>query len=199
MHDVIAHSLAVVISLANGATVKLEREPEQSREALKSISEIGRQALADTRRLLSVLRTEEGTQRRGSQPGMEEIAELVDSASATGLATTLIIRGDPVPVDAGVALSAYRIVQEAITNALKHAEGATTVSVDLIWTPRSLEIVVTDNGHGDGQPGGSPNGFGLIGVRERVALYGGTATAGPGQAGEWRVKATIPIVERRAL
>ena len=199
MHDVIAHSLAVVISLANGATVKLEREPEQTRQALESISEIGRQALADTRRLLSVLRTEEGTPRRGSQPGIEEIAELVDRATATGLSTTLTVRGDPVPVDAGVALSAYRIVQEAITNAVKHAEGASTVAVDLTWAPRSLQVVVTDNGHGDGPPAGTPNGFGLVGIRERAALYGGTATAGPGQAGGWTVEASIPVVKQGTL
>jgi signal transduction histidine kinase len=193
MHDVLAHSLAVVISLANGATAKLGRDPEQSREAIESISELGRQALADTRRLLSVLRTEEGEAARAPQPGIGQIADLVDRAVSTGLAATLTVRGDPVPVAAGVALSAYRIVQEAITNAVKHAAGATTVAVELTWTPRRLHIAVTDDGHVNGWPAGAPGGFGLAGMCERAALYGGKATAGPKPEGGWTVKATIPI------
>jgi signal transduction histidine kinase len=194
----VAHSLAVVISLANGATAKLGRDPEQSREALESIAELGRQALADTRRLLSVLRTEDGAAARAQQPGIEEIADLVGRAASTGLAATLTVYGDPAPVAAGPALSAYRIVQEAITNAVKHAEGATTVAVELAWTPRHLQIAVTDDGHGDGRPAGPASGFGLVGMRERAALYGGTATAGPRQEGGWTVTATIPITQWRA-
>ena len=193
MHDVVAHSLAVVVSLANGATAKLARDPEQSREALESISEFGRQALADTRRLLSVLRTEEAAAARSPQPGIEEIADLVDRAVATGLAATLTVRGEPVPVAAGLALSAYRIVQEAITNAVKHAHGATAVAVELTWTPSHLRIAVTDNGNGNGGSAGGAGGFGLTGIRERAAACGGTAAAGPRQHGGWSVTATIPI------
>jgi signal transduction histidine kinase len=196
MHDVVAHSLAVVVSLANGATAKLGRDPEQSREALESISELGRQALADTRRLLSVLRTEEAVAACAPQPGIEQIAGLVERVAATGLAATLTVRGDPVPVGAGLALNAYRIVQEAITNTLKHAQGATTLAVELTWTPSRLQIAVTDDGHGNRRYAGSPGGFGLAGMRERAALYGGTATAGPGQDGGWTVTATIPITQR---
>jgi signal transduction histidine kinase len=195
MHDVVAHSLAVVISLANGATAKLGRDPQQSREALESISELGRQALENTRRLLSVLRTEEDAAARAPQPGLDEIADLVDRAASTGLAATLTVRGDPVAVAAGLALSAYRIVQEAITNAVKHAEGATTVAVELTWTPHRLEIAVTDDGPGHRPPAGAGSGFGLAGMRERAALYGGTATAGPGPEGGWTVTATVPIIQ----
>jgi signal transduction histidine kinase len=195
MHDVVAHSLAVVISLANGATAKLGRDPEQSREALASIAELGREALADTRRLLSVLRTEESATVRAPQPGIEDIADLVDRAASTGLAATLTVRGDPVPVAAGLALSAYRIVQEAITNAVKHAEGATAVAVELTWTPRHLQIAVTDDGRGNGPPAGASGGFGLAGIRERAALCGGTAMAGPRPEGGWTVRATIPILQ----
>jgi signal transduction histidine kinase len=198
MHDVLAHSLAVVISLANGATAKLARDPDQSREALESIAELGRQALADTRRTLSVLRTEEGTAARSPQPGIEEIADLVGRAASTGVAATLTVRGDPAPVAAGLALSAYRIVQEAITNAVKHAQGATRVRVELAWTPQHLEIVVTDDGRGSGRPAGPASGFGLAGMRERAALYGGIATAGPGPEGGWTVTATIPIADQAA-
>jgi signal transduction histidine kinase len=197
MHDVMAHSLAVMISLANGATAKLERDPEQSREALESISELGRQALDDTRQLLSVLRTREGTAPRAPQ-GIEEIADLVDRTASTGLAVTLTVCGDPVPVAAGVGLSAYRIVQEAVTNAVKHAEGATAVGVELAWTPRHLQITVANDGHGVGRSTDSAGGFGLAGMRERAALYGGTATAGPGRGGGWTVKATIPLAKRGA-
>jgi signal transduction histidine kinase len=196
MHDVVAHSLAVMVSLANGATAKLGRDPEQSREALESISEVGREALADTRRLLSVLRTEEAAAERSPQPGIEEITDLVDRAAATGLAATLTVRGDPVPVAAGLALSAYRIVQEAITNAVKHAQGATTVAVELTWTPSRLEIAVTDDGNCDGRSAGTAGGFGLTGMRERAAACGGTATAGPRQNRGWTVTATIPIAGR---
>jgi signal transduction histidine kinase len=191
MHDVVAHSLAVVVSLANGATAKLGRDPEQSREALESISELGRQALTDTRRLLSALRTGEDEAARAPRPGIEQIADLVDRAASTGLAATLTVRGDPVPVAAGVALSAYRIAQEAITNAVKHADGATTVAVEITWTPYRLQIAVTDDGHG--RPAGAPGGFGLAGMRERAALCGGTATAGPRPGGGWAVEATIPV------
>jgi signal transduction histidine kinase len=193
MHDVVAHNLAVMVSLANGATAKLGRDPQQSREALESIAEIGRQALADTRQLLSALRTGDCAAQRPPQPGIEQIADLVARAAATGLAATLTISGDPVPVAAGPALSAYRIVQEAITNAVKHAVGATTVAVELAWTPGCLDITVTDDGHGNGQAPGVPSGLGLAGMRERAALCGGTATAGPGQRGGWTVTATIPV------
>ena len=190
MHDVVAHSLAVVVSLANGATAKLGRDPEQSREALESIAELGRQALTDTRRLLSALRTADDDEARAPQPGVEQIADLVDRAAATGLAATLTVRGDPVPVPAGLSLSAYRIVQEAITNVVKHARGATTVAVGLTWMPGRLEITISDDGHGDGPPG---DGFGVAGMRERAALYGGTATAGRGERSGWTVSATIPV------
>lgn len=195
MHDVVAHSLAVVISLANGATAKLGRDPDQSREALESISELGRQALADTRRLLSVLRTEDGAAARAPQPGINEVADLVDRAASTGLAATLSVHGDPAQVAPGLALSVYRIVQEAITNAVKHARGATSVAVELTWTPRHLDIAVTDDGHGGGRPAGAGSGFGLAGMRERAASCGGTATAGPGPDGGWMVTATIPVNE----
>lgn len=193
MHDVVAHSLAVMVSLANGAAAKLGRDPEQSRDALESISEVGRQALADTRRLLTVLRTAEPPAARSPQPGLEDIGDLVKRAAATGLSATMTVRGDPVPVAAGPALSAYRIVQEAITNAVKHAEGATVVAVELTWSAGGLEIVVTDDGRGGTRHPGAASGYGLAGMRERAALCGGTATAGPGLTGGWTVRATIPV------
>ncbi len=196
MHDVIAHSLAVVIALADGASAKLRRDPEQAREALESVSDLGRQALDDTRRLLSVLRTEEGAADRTPQPGIEEIADLVDQVASTGIAATLTVEGEATALASGAALAAYRIVQEAITNALKHADGATAIKVTLAWTSRQLEISVTDDGHCASTHFPLNSGFGLAGMRERAALYGGSATAGPGPSGGWVVHAAIPTSER---
>jgi signal transduction histidine kinase len=178
MHDVIAHSLAVVISLANGA----------------SISELGRRALDDTRQLLSVLRTDDGAETRAPQPGIEQIADLVDQAAPTGLAATLTVHGDPAPVATGPALGAYRIVQEAITNTLKHAKDATAVTIQFTWTPHRLQITIDDDGRPSVPPPNLPVGFGLAGMHERAALYGGSATAGPRDGGGWTVNATIPTI-----
>jgi signal transduction histidine kinase len=197
MHDVIAHSLAVVIALADGASAKLRRDPEQSREALESVADVGRQALDDTRRLLSVLRTEEGSAvDRSPQPGIGEITDLVGQVASTGIAATLAVEGEEIALATGPALAAYRIVQEAITNALKHAEGATAIAVALTWTPRQLEISVTDNGHCGSTHLRSESGFGLEGMRERAALYGGSAIAGPSATGGWAVQAALPTAER---
>jgi signal transduction histidine kinase len=199
MHDVVAHSLAVVVSLANGAAAKLERDPGQSREALESIAEVGRQALADTRRLLSVLRDDSDAAARVPQSGIEQIKDLVEHAASTGLAATLTVYGEPAPVAVGPALSAYRIVQEAITNAVKHAAGATAVLVELTWAPGQLEITVTDDGRGQPETAGVPGGgFGLAGMRERAALYGGTAVAGPAPGTGWAVRAMLPVAVRDA-
>jgi signal transduction histidine kinase len=178
---------------ARASPQKLGRDPQQSREALESISEIGSQALADTRRLLSVLRADDGVAARAPQPGTGQIGDLVEHATAAGLAATLTVRGDPVPVAVGPALAAYRIVQEAITNTVKHAEAATAIAIELTWTPRCLRIAVTDDGHGTGRSVGSAGGFGLAGMRERAALYGGTVTVGPRQQRGWEVSATIPV------
>ena len=198
MHDMVAHSLAVVISLANGATAKLRRDPEQSRDALESISELGRRALDDIRQLLSVLRTEDGATASASQPGIDEISDLVAQAGSTGLAATLTVYGDPAPVATGPALGAYRIVQEAITNTLKHAKDATTLAVEFTWTPQRLQISINDDGDLDVRPADDLGGFGLAGMRERAALYGGSAKAGPRDGGGWTVDATIPTVQRDA-
>jgi signal transduction histidine kinase len=196
MHDVIAHTLAVVISLANGATAKLRRDPEQSRDALQSISELGRRALDDTRQILSVLRTEAGADTRAPQPGIDEISDLVEQAAAAGLAATLTVHGHPSPVDTGPALSAYRIVQEALTNTITHARDATTLAIEVTWAPQRLQISIEDDGRLGVASSHLSGGFGLVGMRERAALYGGSATAGPRDGGGWTVSATIPTIAR---
>jgi signal transduction histidine kinase len=198
MHDVIAHSLAVVIALVDGASAKLRRDPEQAREALDSVSGISRQALDDTRRLLSVLRTEEGEADRAPQPGITEIAPLVGQVASTGIAATLTVEGEAVPLASGPELAAYRIVQEAITNSLKHAEGATAIAIRITWSPRQLDISVTDDGRCPRTRSAAERGFGLEGMRERAALYGGSAEAGPAPAGGWTVQAVLPTTVWRA-
>ncbi|MGH2930121.1 MAG: sensor histidine kinase, partial [Solirubrobacteraceae bacterium] len=152
----------------------------------------------DTRRLLSVLRSEEGSPVRAPQPGIDQIAALVDQVASTSLTAILSVHGDPQPIATGLGLTAYRIVQEAVTNTLRHAEGATALAVELTWTPHHLQIVVTDNGRATTRHANPAAGFGLAGMRERAGLYGGTMAAGPRPGGGWAVTATIPTAEPTA-
>jgi signal transduction histidine kinase len=197
MHDIIAHSLAVVIALVDGANAKLERHPDQAREALTSVAELARQALDDTRRLLSVLREDDGVDARSPQPGLGDVTRLLDQVTATGIATELVTEGHAVALQPGPSLAAYRIVQEAITNALKYADGASSITVTLRWTAHELAITVVDDGRGASTPVGE-RGFGLAGMRERAALYGGGVTARAKSDGGWIVEATLALDERGA-
>jgi signal transduction histidine kinase len=196
MHDVIAHSLAVMISLADGASAKLRSDPERAGTAIRDLSRIGRQALDDTRRLLGVLRDDGAPEELAPQPGLAQIDGLLAQVRTTGLAASLAINGEPRPLPPGAELTVYRIVQEATTNALKHAVGATSVAVALDYSRNLLAISVQDNGRA---PGRSPDhrpprgsGHGLSGMSERAAIYRGTVVAGPGLGG-WSVEARIPI------
>jgi signal transduction histidine kinase len=196
MHDVIAHSLAVMISLADGASAKLRSDPERAGTAIEDLSRIGRQALGDTRRLLGVLRDDGASEVLAPQPGLAQIDGLLAQVRTTGLAASLAVNGEPRPLPPGAELSVYRIVQEATTNTLKHAVGATSVAVTLKYSPKLLAISVQDNGRAlsrgtDSRPLRG-TGHGLSGMRERAAIYGGTVVAGPSLAG-WLVEARIPI------
>jgi signal transduction histidine kinase len=197
MHDVIAHSLAVIIALVDGARAKIGRDPAQADDALASVAGLGRQTLDDTRRLLGVLRSSDDGEGLSPQPGIAEIPDLVQQAAGTGLATQLRFDGDPFPVAPGPALCAYRIIQEAITNTLKHAVDATRVDVVLAYTGQVLEIDVRDDGARlDHALGAGPGGFGLGGMRERAALYDGSVRAGPSGSGGWAVHARLVAVDR---
>jgi signal transduction histidine kinase len=198
MHDIIAHSLAVVIALVGGASAKLRSDPDQASDALASVSDLSRQALDDTRRLLSVLRDEDGAASHSPQPGVAQIADLVQQVSSTGIVATLHSEGAPTPLATGLSLAAYRIVQEAITNALKYAQGATVIAVVLVWSPGQLEIRVSDDGRCTPASEISESGFGLAGMRERAALYGGSASAQALGSGGWVVSATLPTDDRGA-
>ncbi|RDI21645.1 sensor histidine kinase [Lentzea flaviverrucosa] len=182
LHDVVAHNLSLItVQAANAAHV---RSPEHAYEALRVISETSRAALTEMRGLLGVLRSDAGL---APSPGLGGLAGLADRASLAGVRVTLDVRGDAA-VPEGLGLSAYRIVQEALTNVVKHAAPASCkVLVDV--TPEAVRVEVADDGPGVKELG---VGHGLIGMRERVAVYGGTFSAGPGSEGGFRVVAELP-------
>jgi len=203
MHDIIAHSLAVMIALADGAAAKLAREPDRAAAAIGQVADLGRQSLRDTRRLLGVLReTESATPGPAAPlppaPGFGELRDLVAQVQATGLAASLDVAGDPLPSGPGAGLAVYRIVQEALTNTLKHAHGAGRVEVTLAYHQPVLEVSVRDDGHPRAARAGAARnghgfGHGLVGMRERAAVYQGHVTAGPDPEGGWKVQARLHV------
>ncbi len=189
----IAHSLGVIVVQAGAGERVAGRSPEQAEEALRSIQEIGRQALGEMSRLVGVLRhggEEVGLQ---PQPGLERLEELLEQTRQAGLAVELTVEGGPARLPPGADLSAYRIVQEALTNARKH--GGSRVGVALCYGQDELMIEVVNDG-GGGERNGAGGGHGLIGMRERAALYGGTLEAGPQLDGGFAVRATMPLRSR---
>jgi len=194
MHDVIAHSLSVMVTLSKGAVLKQAAEPERASQAMRQVAATGHQALDEMRRLLGVLRTEDDPDGRQPQPGLAQLGGLVDHVRATGLAAGLAVTGMPAGLPPGAELTVYRIVQEALTNTLKHAAGPSRVSVEIACGPGAVTVDVRDDGaRRGGPPEPGPAGHGLTGMRERAAVYGGTVTAGPGPAGGWRVRACLPV------
>jgi signal transduction histidine kinase len=205
LHDVIAHNVSVMVVQADGASYALDTDPGRAREALAAISATGRQALAEMRRLLGVLRREEreegdGTAGRAPQPGIGELGELLDQARGAGLPVSFTVEGDPQPLPGGIALAAYRIVQESLTNTRKHAGPVASASVTLRYSDAALVLAISDDGWGDlggaAMPGAT--GHGLTGMRERVAMYGGSVAAGPRPAGGFEVVATLPLTLAQA-
>jgi signal transduction histidine kinase len=192
LHDLVAHNVSMMVVQAGAERHTLPEDQASTRETLSSIEQAGRQALAEARRLLGVLRPDGQPERLEPQPSIEGIASLVEQVQRAGQPVTLAIEGERVPLPAGLDLCAYRIVQEALTNALKHAGGA-QAQVRVRYAPRALEVEVRDNGHGTTQTNGLGTGHGLIGMRERVALYGGQLTAGPRQGGGFEVNARLPL------
>jgi len=193
LHDVVAHHVSVMGVLATGARRVLGRDPRAADEALGTIEETGRTVLREMRRLLTVLRTEaEPAAELAPQPGLAGIEALVEQVREAGLPVELVVGGPTsVPLDEGVALTVFRIVQEALTNTLKHA-GTATAEVRLDIGPRWLQVEIADTGRGPRN--GLPRlGHGLLGMRERVILYGGTLRTGPRPGGGFRVSAKIPL------
>ena len=190
LHDVVAHSMSVMVVQAGAARAVLRRDPEGAERALRSIEESGRMGLAEMRRLLAV--DGEGTPSLAPQPGLGDLGELLDRMRATGLAVELVTEGRPRPVPPGVDLSAYRIVQEALTNTLKHAGPGAHAGVRLRYDDETIEVEVADDGRGP-SPGPEGAGVGLIGMQERVAFLGGELRTGPRPGGGFLIRAHIPV------
>jgi len=192
LHDLVAHNVSVMVVQAGAERHALPEGQESTREALTSIEQAGRQALAEARRLLGMLRRTGDHEELQPQPSIDQVGFLVEQIERAGLPVKLEVEGDPVPLPAGVDLCAYRVVQEGLTNALKHA-GPAHAEVLLRYAPSGLEVEVRDDGHGTPQPNGHGAGHGLIGMRERVALYGGEIQAGPRAGGGFAVRARLPL------
>jgi signal transduction histidine kinase len=200
MHDIVAHSLSVVIAQADGGRYAAQADPDAAGRALGTIGETGRAALADMRRLLGVLRDDGGVgvldpaspAELVPQPAAQDIERLVESMRANGLAISLVRMGTPRPLPPGAGLTAYRICQESLTNVLKHAGPDPSVTVLVQWEPAALTLEVTDDGRGAAAVSDGA-GHGLVGMRERAAMFGGTVSAGPRPGGGFRVRARLPL------
>ncbi|HEX3874049.1 MAG TPA: histidine kinase [Solirubrobacteraceae bacterium] len=192
MHDIVAHNLSVMIALADGATYAVHDDPHRAAAAMRTASRTGRQALTEMRRLLGVLREEPPGDSLAPQPGLIQIGDLVDQVRSAGLPVSYARSGSPDgDVPAGLELAAYRIVQEALTNTLKHAGAGAAAVVSLVWEPDRLCVEVRDTGRPSAGP--SADGGGLRGMRERAAVYDGTLEAGPSPDGGWRVHTDLVL------
>jgi signal transduction histidine kinase len=198
LHDVVAHSMSVIAVQAGMGAHVLDERPDEARAALDAISATSRGALAEMRRLLGVLRDEEGERSHQPAPTLADVPKLVDDVRAAGVPVTLDITGECNEVNPAVELSAYRVVQEALTNVIKHAGQPSQVGVSVQRGTSALTIEVVDNGRGAAAALAlngareSGSGHGLIGMRERVELWGGELAAGPAVGGGYRVRATLP-------
>ncbi|MEU0109028.1 histidine kinase [Streptomyces sp. NPDC006251] len=196
MHDILSHAVSLMIVQAEAGPVAVRHAPERAEAAFDAISATGRDAMAQLRRMLGVLRDgdEPGGSPRAPQPGPAELPALLDRVRDSGLAVEYATTGIVRPVPEGVAATVFRVVQEALTNTVRHAD-ARTVSVRLDYGEAELEVRVTDDGRGP-RPVPGAGGHGLVGVRERAAAHGGSAVAGPGADGrgfEVRVRIPVPV------
>lgn len=208
LHDVVAHSMAVMIVQADGVRFTIDRDPAIAREAAKVVGDTGRQALAEMRRLIGVLRepsrpepahaagpdgvlSAEPAHRR---PALVGLPDLLDRFRAAGLAVTCATSGEPTVLPPGLELAVYRVVQESLTNTLKHAGVGASIELDFDWSPVAVVVRAVDDGRGRPVVRPAPSGgHGLVGMRERVGVYDGSLTAGPTFAGGWRVEARLPL------
>ncbi|GAA1275069.1 sensor histidine kinase [Sphaerisporangium rubeum] len=197
LHDVVAHHVSVMTVQAAAARKVLDTRPEAAKDALVAIEEMGRTAMREMRGIVGVLRTDGDTGELTPQPGMVDLPGLVDQMREAGLRAQLWVEGDRHPLPPGIDLAAYRLVQEALTNSLRHAGPAARAWVTVRHEPSGLTVHVEDDGRGGPGaftrgPGDRP-GHGLVGIRERVALYGGILRIGPRQGGGFEVRARFPL------
>jgi signal transduction histidine kinase len=190
LHDIVAHAVSVMVLQVGAVRHKLPDALAEDRDALRGVERAGRTALAEMRRLLAAMRREGDEAELLPQPGLDGLDSLLGEIGRAGLPVELHVDGDPVPLPRGIDLSAYRIVQEGLTNALKHAH-ASDADVTVRYRPDELEIEVRDNGHGSATSDGL--GHGLIGVRERVKIYGGEMTAGAATEGGFVLSTRLPL------
>jgi len=190
LHDVVAHHVSVMVVQADGAGYALRTDPDRAQAALSAISTTGRQALTEMRRLLGVLRSADQHTELAPMPGLGELRELLDQARTAGLEVSYTLTGTPRELPEGAELAAYRVVQESLTNTRKHAGLAATAAVTLRYEPEGLTVEVTDDGIAPVSD--QPGGHGLAGMRERIAMYGGTVQAGPRPGGGFGVTAHLP-------
>ncbi|MGW5875281.1 sensor histidine kinase [Nocardiopsis terrae] len=197
LHDVVAHNVSVIVVQADGAAYTIGSDPERARGALETISETGRTALAEMRGILGVLRDGGDEEGYAPRPGLEQLDQLAVQARRAGLPVEFTVSGTARPVPAGVGLAGYRVVQEALTNTLRHAGPAVSrVRVELHHEDDALRIRVLDDGRGTAAPTtgeAADEGYGLIGMRERVSAYDGSLRAGPHPDGGYEVVATLPL------
>jgi signal transduction histidine kinase len=206
VHDIVTHSLSVMVALTDGASFAVHSAPDRAADAIGKASEVGRQAIADMQRVLGVLRRDGSGPSLHPQPGMSQLDTLLSEVRAAGLPVELVVSGTAPTVTSGVELAVYRVVQEGLTNTRKHTEPGASARVELRFHDDAIDVTVVDNGtrkrpsagtggaNGTGGDHGLGGGHGIAGMRERVAVYGGVLEAGraPGQAG-WRVHARIPL------
>ena len=192
LHDIVGHSVSVMTVQTAGVRRLLLPEQEREREALLTVEQTGREALAEMRRLVGVLRRPEEAPALAPQPGLGHVVKLVEQAREAGLRTDLRVEGEAVELPAVIDLTAYRLVQEGLTNALKHAR-ADRAEVLVRYDNGRVELVVRDDGRGG--TAGSGGGHGLVGMRERVAVCGGELHAGPRPDGGFELRALLPVTE----
>jgi signal transduction histidine kinase len=191
VHDIVAHDVSVIVAQAAAARRVFAAQPDKAADSLASIEAVGRDALDGLRRLLGLLRTRPEDADRSPQPSLERLPWLIAQLERAGLQVGLTIEGEPGPLPATVELNAYRIVQEALTNTLKHA-GPTSASVTLVYEPQALRVEVRDNGGAPGSPPSS-DGYGLISMQQRTAMLGGDLIVGPEVEHGYRVSARLPV------
>jgi signal transduction histidine kinase len=199
LHDILAHTLSTMVLQAGASRQVLRSDLETVEELLLSVERTGREALGEVRRLLGLLRASDDAGGLLSQPTLASIHSLIQETTKAGLPVDLRVEGEPVALSSGLGLSAYRIVQEALTNALKHA-GPARAEVVIRYGDRDLELVISDDGAGGhaAPADGHPAGHGLLGVQERVTLYGGSMTAGPRAGGGYALRARLPLDPARS-
>jgi signal transduction histidine kinase len=205
MHDIVAHNIAVMIALADGAAYTIPQDPDQAATMMGHVSQTGRSALTEMRRMLGVLRRpEDSVSGNAPQPALADLTAMISTVREAGLPVRLTVSGQPFPLPATAQLTLYRIVQESLTNTMKHAD-ATSAHVHLTYQDEEVEIEVTDDGRLGGiavpvPPGGGPGagGHGLAGMRERAAVFGGEVSAGPRPEGGWRVHTLLRVSAARA-